>query len=257
LGLDGLQARAILARRLHWLREAAPDWFARRASLIFGADAPGGLGPATVDLYLEWGQANRDLAIEQRDAIVAALGRARHEEAVQHLLLGLQHELPGYELQTVAETLVAAGNREVSYAGNWLGWGLADAADVRVAPLLALWRELVGRGLPASAYSGFGWTAINEHLTEDDWLTLIEETARATAGALDEPNRIAERAARAPADPRSARIITALLGNDPEPWDLQRIGAAGLELLPSATGDAARELRERLLERGFHEALGL
>ena len=66
---------------------------------------------------------NRDLAIEQRDAIVAALGRARHEEAVQHLLLGLQHELPGYDLEIVAGGLVDAGDREVSYAGQWIGLG--------------------------------------------------------------------------------------------------------------------------------------
>ncbi|WP_156028186.1 hypothetical protein [Candidatus Solirubrobacter pratensis] len=258
-GADGLHARAIVAQRLHWLRQAAPDWFARRASLIFGANAPDALGAATVDLYLEWGHADRDLAIEQRDAIVAALGRRRHEEAVQHLLLGLQHELPGYDVHTVAEALVEAGDREVSYAGQWLGWGLADAGlDVRVATPLALWRELVGRGLPSAAYAGFGWTAINEHIADDDWLTLIEETARAAAGVLDEPDRIAERAARVPGgDPRGARIITALLGDDLKPWDLQRIGAAGLSILPSAAGDVARELRERLLERGFHEALGL
>lgn len=99
--------------------------------------------------------------------------------------------------------------------------------------------------------------AINEHLADNDWLTLIEETASAAAGALDKPDRIAQRAARAPGDPRAAHTITALLGNDPKPWDLQRIGDAGLEVLPSATGNAARELRERLLERGFHEALGL
>src|SRR4051794_31668467 len=42
----------------------------------------------------------------------------------------------------------------------------------------------------------------------------------------------------------------------PTSWDLQRIGAVGLEVLTATTGDTTDELRERLLERGFHEALG-
>jgi hypothetical protein len=257
-GADGLQARAILARRLHWLRQAAPDWFAQRASDIFGAPAPGDLGAATVDLYLEWGEPDRDLAVEQRNAIVGALERERWQEAVQHLLLALQHDVPGYDVRSVADALVDAGTHVVSYAGQWLGWGLADAdVEVDVASSLALWRELLGRGLPAAAYAGFGWTAINEHLTDDDWLTLIDETATAAGGRLDEPARVAQRAARTPADPRAARAIAALLGDDPQPWNVARIGAAGLEVLPAATGEAASDLRERLLERGFHEALEL
>jgi hypothetical protein len=256
-GVDGLHARAILAQRLPWLRHAAPEWFAERAPRIFGAGAPDALGAATVDLYLEWGSPDRDLLVEQRDDIIAALGRERHEEAVQHLLHGLLWKLPGFEPAAMADVLVAAGDRAVSYAGRWLGWGLADAdLELDIAPAVALWRELLGRDLPPAAYAGFGWTAINPHLTDDDWLTLTEATARATAGALDEPDRVAERAGRTPADPRTPRIITALLADDPKPWDLQSIGAVGLQVLPAATGATATELREQLLGRGFYEALG-
>jgi hypothetical protein len=59
-----------------------------------------------------------------------------------------------------------------------------------------------------------------------------------------------------PPTPRTARIITALLTDDPKPWDLQNVGAVGLQVLAAATCDTAAELRERLLERGFHEAVG-
>jgi hypothetical protein len=114
---------------------------------------------------------------------------------------------------------------------------------------------LLSRELPAAVYAGFGWMAINPHVADDDWLSLTEATTSATAGAIDEPNRVAERASRAPADPRAARIIAALLADDPKPWDLQRIGEIGLRVLPEATSEAATDLRERLLERGFYEAL--
>lgn len=256
-GVDGLHARAILASRLPWLRHTAPDWFAERTPRIVGASAPDALGPATVDLYLEWGPPHPDLLLDQRDQVVAALGRERHEDAVRHLLHGLLWKLPGFEPAAVADVLVAAGDREISSAGHWLGWALADAdLDVDVDPAVDLWRELLDRDLSPVAYAGFGWTAINTHLTDDDWLTLTEATARATAGALDEPHRVAERAGRTPADPRTARIIAALLADDPKPWDLQRIGAVGIQVLPAATGNAATELREHLLERGFYEARG-
>lgn len=69
------------------------------------------------------------------------------------------------------------------------------------------------------------------------------------------PTRVAERAGQTPTDPRAALIIARLMADDPPPWDLQRIGALGLEVLPMVTdGDAATDLRERLLERGFHDA---
>jgi hypothetical protein len=255
-GVDGLHARAIVARRLPWLRQTAPDWFAKCSSRIFGSDAPGTLGPATVDLHVEWGAPFRYLLIEQREAIVAALEREHHEDAARHLLHGLLWKVPGFEPAAVADILVAVGDREVSYAGRWLGWELADAdLELDIAPALDLWREFLSRPLPRAAYSGFGWMAINPHIDDDDWLTLTEATIRATSGFVDESVDVAERASRAPADPRAARIIAGLLADDPKPWYLQRIGALGLEVLAAATGDTATELRERLVERGFYEAL--
>jgi hypothetical protein len=100
--------------------------------------------------------------------------------------------------------------------------------------------------------------AINAHIDDDVWLGLMQTTTTATAGVLDEPNRIAERAAQTPGDPRAASVIAQLLADDPTPWDLQRIGAVGLDVLPSVTDDAAAaDLRERLLERGFNAAIDL
>jgi hypothetical protein len=155
----------------------------------------------------------------------------------------------------VADILIGAGNEAVSYAGQWLGWALADVDDVDPAPVTELWRPLLDRRLDADAYRGFGWMAVNDRLADDAWLSSMQETASAAAGAPDEPDRVAERAGQTPTDARAAGIIARLMADDPPPWDLQRIGALGLEVLPVVTdGDAATDLRQRLLECGFHDA---
>jgi hypothetical protein len=254
-GVDGLHGRAMLAVRLPYLRNAAPAWFADREEHIFGDAAPGDLGPATFDLYLEWGRPFGPLVEEQRDRLISALSGQRHEDATQHLLHGLLWRLPGFEASALADILIGAGYSAVSYAGQWLGWALADVEDIDLAPVTELWRELLDRDLDTTAYRGFGWMAVNDRLDQDAWLTLTQETAAEAAGALDEADRVAERAARSPDDARAALIIARLLEDDPEPWDVDRIGARGIEVLNATSdGDAAADLRERLLERGFYNA---
>jgi hypothetical protein len=62
------------------------------------------------------------------------------------------------------------------------------------------------------------------------WVVNYHDTGRTvTRGAIDEPEQVAERAAQTPSDPRAARIVAQLLAGNPSPWDLQRIGALGLD----------------------------
>lgn len=51
-------------------------------------------------------------------------------------------------------------------------------------------------------------------------------------------------------------IVANRLAGDLPPWEIQRVGAIGLEILTAATGAEADTLRERLLERGFYDARG-
>jgi hypothetical protein len=256
-GVDGLHSRAMLAPQLNWLRSGSLEWFAAHEPQLFGVAAPGDLGRATFELYLEWGDPYEPMLLEQRDRIIAALSGDHSDAATQHLLHGLLWKLPGYEVETVCDILVQAGSRHISYGGRWLGRGLAEAEKIDQTPAAALWRELLERGLDADAYAGFGWMAVNHHLDNEEWLTLTDDTATATAGVVDEPYRVAERAGQTPSDPRAARIIAQLLGDDPAPWDVSRIGEVGLEVLRAATGPPREALRERLLERGFHAAVDM
>jgi hypothetical protein len=255
---DGLQARAIIGARLGWLRGAAPEWFAANEPLIFGQEAPDDLGDATFNLYLEWGTVSQALLEEQRDRFVSALSGPSAEHARVHVLHGLLWEVSGYSPAEVCDALMDAGANQQSEAAHWLGWALADA-DVDLGPAVALWREVLSRELAPEAHYGWGWFAINDRLDDGTWLDLTLQTVERTGGDLDESARVAERASRSPDDDRALQLVAALLEGNAPLWDIDRIGAIGLELLAgeSNSPEVRQQLRERLLERGFNDAADL
>lgn len=59
--------------------------------------------------------------------------------------------------------------------------------------------------------------------------------------------------------PNEIRLITLMLGSTLPLWELERVGAVGLSLLAADTGDQTErtDLKNRLFERGFHEAADL
>ena len=69
-GSDGLQFRAVLAPRIGFLHHIAPGWVERFRELIFGVEAPDGLGQRTLDQTLKWSQPNRWLLEEISDRVV-------------------------------------------------------------------------------------------------------------------------------------------------------------------------------------------
>jgi hypothetical protein len=255
---DGHQARAIIGSRLSWLRQAAPEWFAQHEALILGDDAPDDLGEATFHLYLEWGALSRPLLQEQRTRYLQALDGPAAEHARVHILHGMLWGVDGYSPPAVCDALRDAGPDQISEAARWLGWALADA-EVDLAPAVSLWREALTRELPPEAHRGWGWFAGNERLPQDTWLELTLQTLRRTAGDLDEPAHVAERASQSPDDERALVLVATLLEGNAPLWDLDRIGAVGMLLLArgSSSADAREQLRERLLERGFNDAADL
>ncbi|MBS1678031.1 MAG: hypothetical protein JST08_11660 [Actinobacteria bacterium] len=260
----GELARAIIATRLPWLRHVDADWFTDTEELLLGARAPEGLGDLTFAVYLEWGRSTVELLEDQRDRIVAALDGETAEFALRHVLQGLVWESPGYAPANVCD-LLAGKPSLFSDAARLLAVSLAEDDEDSPGPppppgpVLAFWREALDGGLPADAYAGWGWFVIAGSVDDDDWLELILRTAAIPSVNLAEPDRIAERAERMTTDDRALELAALLLGADPKAWELERIGEVALRILRSATGTPAarRELRERLLERGFNEATGI
>ncbi len=261
LGLEGDDAelgRAIIATRLPWIRHIAPEWFADNEGILIGNQAPDRLGDLTFAIYLEWGRPEKTILIEQRERLIGSLQGSKAEFALRHLLHGLTWGVEGFDPADVGDIL--AGYPELfSEAGRTLGIELREleGPSAELDRAIDLWREALDRELPAGAYSGWGWFAINEHLEDSTWLDLTLQTAAREDVNLAEPEEIAERAERLMPDPRVLHLVSLLLDADPKAWELEQIGAVGLRLLQTGTtGDeeVRNELRERLLERGFHDA---
>lgn len=260
LSLDRGEAefgRAIIATRLPWIRHVAPEWFADNEETLIGDHVPDRLGALTFAIYLEWGRLQETILVEQRERLIYSLQGSKAEFALRHLLHGLAWGLEGFSPADVADILT--GFPELfSEAAKELGIELRelDGPSAELDRAIDLWREALARELPAEAYNGWGWFAINDHLEDATWLDLTLQVAGREDVNLAEPEEIAERAERVMPDPRALRLLSLLLEADPKAWELEQIGAVGLRLLQTGTGDpeVRNELRERLLERGFHDA---
>ena len=170
---------------------------------------------------------------------------------------GLLWRVPGYGPAEVLDLLQDHGVEQTSEAGHWLGWALGQGEDAEIEPGVGLWEVALDRDLAPEAYSGWGWWATVDLLDDDRWLALTEQMLQRTGGNVMEPDRIAARAGRNPDDSRALRIVALLLEGEPPLWDLGKIGDAGLSLLASHPAGSSEwsDLRDRLVERGFHEAL--
>ncbi len=260
LALEGDNAelgRAIIATRLPWIRLVAPEWFADNEEILIGGQAPDHLGDLTFATYLEWGRPEKTIMTEQRERLIDSLKGSKAEFALRHLLHGLAWGVESFGPAGAADVL-ADYPELFSEAARTLGIELRelDAPSPELDRATDFWREALARELPAEAYSGWGWFAINDNLDDSTWLDLTLQTAAREGVNLAEPEEIAERAERLLPDPRVLRLVSLLLDADPKAWELEQIGAVGLRLLGSRIGDqeVRNELRERLLERGFHDA---
>jgi hypothetical protein len=260
LALEGDNAelgRAIIATRLPWIRLVAPEWFADNEEALIGGQAPDHLGDLTFATYLEWGRPEKTIMTEQRERLIDSLKGSKAEFALRHILHGLAWDVEGFGPADVADLLTSSPEL-FSEAARTLGIELRelDGPSPELDRAADVWREALARELPAEAYGGWGWFAINEHLGDSTWLDLTLQTAARVGVNLAEPEEIAERAERLMPDSRVLRLVSLLLDADPKAWELEQIGAVGLRLLRSGVGDREErnELRERLLERGFHDA---
>jgi hypothetical protein len=224
--------------------------------MLVGDAAPEHLGPATFDLYLEWGTAYRPLLERHRDLYAVALTRTP-ENARKHILLGLVWKVSGYEAETILAILAGVAPTNVSEAAQWLGFSAAEAHEMPLDAALQFWEASLGAALPAEAYEGFGWFAMIERLDADHWLDLTLRSAQAAGGQLAQAAKVAQRALQLAHDERAIRIVTALLGANLKLWYLEGVGEVGLQMLTrreEETAPARRALREKLLEREFFEA---
>jgi hypothetical protein len=253
---DGLHARAIIAPWMPWLMYHALTWTEEHWELLVGVEASEDLGPATFDMYLEYGRPYRTMLEAHRELFGGALARVG-ESARGHILTGMVWQAEGYYPASVLPMITAVDVVAVSQAAQWLAFSASHSQEMPLETVIEFLRVVLDAGLPAPAYEGYGWFAMVERLDSDTWLELTDRAAQAAGGALEQAQQIAKRAAQHPKDARAIRIVAALLGADLKLWYLRDVGEVGLQMLESEDPDtkgARDELRERLLEREFFDA---
>lgn len=109
-GWNGAEHRAIIAPRLAFLLHVAREWVESRESKLFEDEGPDNLGQKTAELALKWGRPNRWLLERHRRAVLRAV-RAGSENALDHALVALLWEVPGYSIEETLRALVPMARR--------------------------------------------------------------------------------------------------------------------------------------------------
>ena len=118
-GDDGAEHRAVIAPWIAFLRHAMSDWTEANRSLMFGPEAPEGLAQPMIDNAIRWGQPNGWLLENHREMVHDAVERGINN-ALDHLLVAMLRELPGYSVQDIVG-LVGRTSEMMSAAGDRLG----------------------------------------------------------------------------------------------------------------------------------------
>jgi hypothetical protein len=228
-GRDGAEHRAILASRLGFLRYIAADWVEQHSDQLFGDAAPTGLGQVTVDLAIRWGQPNGWLLENYPDAVKNAVERDA-EHALDHYLIAMLREVPGYSLQDSLEFLKSKGL--LSTAGERLG-RLLRVADISPEPVglaVEFWKLALNSNA-SDSLAGFGWFAEIDTIDTGTWIDLTLQTITATRGRIDWAHKVAERAAAQPPTVKTLDILNQLVRNLSHDWDRQSVTQLATQIL--------------------------
>jgi hypothetical protein len=257
-GVVGLELRSVIAASRPFVEAIAADWLAQHQDVLFGDE----LGQVTFDQTLKYSRPTKVFYDRSLDLLLDAARRGA-DHAVAWLLIAHLWDEPGYTFDRIIGGL--AGNtsalievvREIARLSSGVP---ADQADI-VERGIVFWEQLLaesGRRVPASALRGLGgWTTATE-LDQSRWLELTERTVGLTGGVIDQASRVAERCRDAQPSPAGLRILAALLGHG-DRWEQHHVETISVEVLRAAaasglTDEPFRHLRERLIQRGRHDA---
>jgi hypothetical protein len=259
-GWDGAEHRAIIAPRLPFLRHVAPEWAESREPRLLGDDAPESLGQTTVELALKWGRPDRWLLERHRRAVLRAV-RAGSKHALDHALVAMLWEIPGYSTEETWRALADMGAPVLSDAGERLARLLINnPAQDHLDRGTLFWEQTLHHpSLSADAFRGYGWWAEVNALDQERWEQMTLVTCQRGEGSLNWCVKVAERCAREPITPTGLGILTRVLRGRHEPWDRSQVAEVALRALKASSVDpplsAARErLRAALTDLGYFGA---
>lgn len=261
-GWDGAEHRAIIAPRVPFLLHVARAWVESNEQLLFGSAAPDDLGQRTIELALKWGRPNSWLLERQRRAVRKA-ARNKVEHALDHMLVAMLRELPGYGVDETARWLASQDSQLLSDSGEPIARLLMREPAVGHLDLgRRFWETAIDLAQTPDSLKGFGWWAEVESLSKEDFERLTFATVEKTEGTLDWCVEVAARCAREPLTTSGLEVITRLLRGRHEPWDRSQVADVALAALKATSEhahlkEARRRLRDVLTDLGRFEAQDL
>ena len=251
---DGAEHRAVLASRIGFLSHALPEWTETNRDLLFGDQAPEGLGQLTVELALEWSPQNRWLLENFPEAVRNAV-RVSAEHAMDHMMIAMLWGCAGY---SVPETVgfLRSSPELVSRSGQALAdvlGGADDEASV-VDTVTDFWNAILETET-GDAVEGFGWLAEVAAISAETWEDLTLRTIKAANGRIDWSHGIVKRLAASPPTSTGLALLNEMVRGDLEEWDTLNVAEAAADVLSRADSlkdtDDYRRLRTTLLERAI------
>lgn len=255
-GTDGAEHRAVLASRIGFLLHVLPEWTETNRGLLFGPQAPDGLGQLSVELAIEWSQPNQWLLENFTEAVYNAVERGT-KRAIEHMIIAMLWGCPGYSVQETAAFLRASPEL-VSKSGHALGSVLEDAdADQSVVGLAAdFWNAILDTETGA-AVEGFGFLSGVAAMDTEVWEELTLRTIEAAEGRIDWSHGIAGRLESSPPTTTGLAILNELVRGRLDRWDRLYVAEKAAAILSSASSlqetDDYKRLHTTLRERGVIE----
>ena len=253
-GRDGAEHRAVIGPRIGFLRHVLEDWTEDNRELLFGNQAPNGLGQLTVDQAMKWSSLPNEWLLRNFRARVRDAVERQVNNALSHLLVAMLWEVPGYSVEANVGFL-ARSTKLMSESGKALGRLLHNAEpELRHLEITAdFWRAMLEHG-QGKGMLGFGWVSTVDAMDFELWAKLTLQTLRSTGGRIDRSHSVAERITAAPASHAGLAIMDMMVRGHNDPWGSRRVIDEALTILTSsqALSDTHeyRRLRNALLERG-------
>ena len=261
-GDDGAEHRAVIAVWFGILRHALGDWTESNRDLLFGNDAPLGLGQSMFDETIEHNQPN-DWLLENfpemlHDAVQRGVARA-----IDHLMVAMLWELAQYSVQDVVN-FVSRAPALMSEAGHRLARVMTHSpVEQRYAEIAVDFWDAALDAVPAfgaaagDALQGFGWFSEVEPIDTRVWSQITLKTLTATGGRIDWAPRVAQRVAASAPSPTGLSVLDQLVRCSPSDWERRKVAEHARPVLASAqhleNTVEYRRLRTALVERGLLE----
>ncbi len=255
-GAVGAELRSILAVSRPVLEYSAADWLDRCHEELFGGE----LGQVTFEATLKYPRPTTWLYENYRTRIAAA-ALDKVPSAVALPLIGYLWDLEKFTIASVlggyhsnVDVLRETAEEIASLVSD------AEADEPMLNHALKFWDGMLdgaGSTVPKAALAGAGRWVYVDKVNDEELLPRLERTVLHTGGVIDFETEVADRCRDAQPNATALRILRLIQGHG-DPWERDHVGDIAIEALVAAaghdTGPEFNELRDRLLELGYHAA---